>query len=172
MKLQRALTAGMAGLGLALAGQAGAQVVKPLGLSLRAGVLFPSDSGFRNKSNSVFAYGIDYKIQGLNLGGAPGMNDALSISLDHYEQGSYRATPIMLNMVTYQNQMYIIYGAGITSTSRPVAGGTSNKTSFGYDFGVGYNFQSGVTPSFLEARFFGSSTSELNGIGVYAGVRF
>ena len=47
-----------------------------------------------------------------------------------------------------------------------------SDTLFSWSLGVGYNFQQGKSPTFVEAKFFGTDQSEANGISVAVGVRF
>ena len=52
----------------AFAVQGVAQESKPVGLSLRAGVFFPSDSSARAEANAWLAFGAEFKIKDLHFG--------------------------------------------------------------------------------------------------------
>lgn len=158
----------------ALAVPAVAQETKPMGLGLRAGILWPTSGG--GSSRTIFGAGADYKLTDLNYGNPDsGMTSHLSLSLDWYGRGEEHAIPLLLNFVGMQNEVYYMAGAGIAFTrDEEVVGGVitrRDKTSFAYTLAIGYNFQTSQTPFFLEGRFHGNSNPDLNAIGVYVGVR-
>jgi hypothetical protein len=95
----------------------------------------------------------------------------ITISADYYGKGEASAVPVLVNYVGTNKEFYYSLGAGLAITRDRNAGNSRNKTNFAYSFGLGYNFQSGTNPLFVEGRFFGNSNSNLNGIGVYVGVR-
>lgn len=172
---RRILKAAIGALALtALALPAAAQETKPVGLGIRAGVLFPTSGG--GSSRTVFGVGADYKLTDLNYGSAgTGTTSHLSLSADWYGRGEESAVPILINFVGMQNEIYYMAGAGLAFTrDEEVVGGVvtrRNRTNFAYSLAVGYNFQTSQTPFFIEGRFHGNSNPDLNAIGVYIGVR-
>jgi hypothetical protein len=160
-------TAGALALGV-MAVPAAAQTTKPVGLSLRAGIGFPTASGSRR--DMLFAVGAEFKVSDANLGMADkSANGHISLSADYLGKSSSYAIPVLLNYVGMNNEFFYSAGAGISFDHS--GNGGDNKGNFGYQVGLGYNFQQSQTPVFLEAKYFGSSKSEFNAIGVYLGVR-
>ncbi|MFN3684986.1 MAG: hypothetical protein ACK41F_13785 [Fimbriimonadaceae bacterium] len=169
-----------------------AQETKPVGLSIRAGGFFPTDSDARDESDLWFALGLEYKLKDLTYQETDGSATHLSLSADWFESGDFRQFPVLLNLVGTKDQMYYSVGVGLTFAKHrsryiPIDGGengwgggyepasdswrTDEDTLFAYSLGIGYQFQQGQTPVFLEARYFGCEKSELNGFAVYVGVR-
>jgi hypothetical protein len=185
---------------VALSAMSTAQDVKPVGLSVRAGLLFPTSSYARDLGRTWFGIGVDYKISDLSMGVESAMPTRLSLSVDWYGKGEASAVPVLLNLTgTSANGWYYSAGAGISfttdennlvttttggggastfMTNGTGPGGTTTtrqsqrRTNFAFTLAVGYNFSNVTTPVFAEARFFGHSRSELNAFGVYVGVRF
>ncbi|MGV3616989.1 MAG: outer membrane beta-barrel protein [Fimbriimonas sp.] len=147
---------------------------KPLGLSGRIGFFLPSDRGTRNNSDDAwFAMGVDYKIRDMPST-VEGRLSSLSLSLDYAAKEDYRSLPILVNYQVRQNEFYFFGGLGLNfaRVDRGVLG-TDSDTTFAYQLGLGYDFQTaGSTPLFVEAKFMGNEKSELNGFGLFAGVRF
>lgn len=151
-----------------------AQETKPLGVSLRAGIFFPSDKDVRDiVGKTFFAGGLEYKLRDLNLGNMDtGYSGALSISADYYGKSDASSIPVLLNYVGMSNEFFYSAGIGVAFTKTTVGTVDESKSRLGYQFGIGYNFNTGKTPFFLEAKYFGvSGRSELNGFAIYAGVR-
>ena len=148
----------------ALALPAAAQTSKPVGLSIRAGVDFPTTNG----SNTVlFGAGLEFNLSNLTPGSMGlGNNGHISASIDYYGKNNAYVLPFLLNYVGTANEFYYSLGAGIAYSKT----GTTNW-NFGYSAAIGVNFSQSQTPLFLEGRFFGNSKSNLNAIGVYLGVR-
>jgi hypothetical protein len=70
-------------------------------------------------------------------------------------------------------EFYYTAGVGLGFTETPDGlGGTESDTELAYALGVGYDFTQGQTPFFVELKYIGSGKSELNGFGLYGGVRF
>ena len=153
----------------ALAASASAQTSKPVGLSIRAGVGWPTSGN--NGHDTLFCAGAEFKISDANWNnmGGPGTGGHISLSADYLGRNSAYAFPVLINYVGQANEFFYSVGAGASFDHG--GSGTSNKTNFGYQFGLGYNFQQAQTPLFLEAKFFGSSKSDFNAIGVYLGIR-
>lgn len=158
--------------GAFLGALASAQETKPVGLSLRAGAFFPSDSAARSEADAWFAFGAEFKLKDLHFGvQQAGYSSSLSLSADFMSKGDYHSTPVLVNYVGRVNQVYYTAGAGIGFTEIPVLLGTSSNTLFAYSLAVGYDFQQARLPVFLEARYFGSTETKLNGFVAYVGVR-
>ena len=156
----------------AFAVQGSAQESKPVGLSLRAGVFFPSDSSARAEADAWLAFGAEFKIKDLHFGEQQASySSMLSISADYMSKGSFHNTPVLLNYVGRVNQLYYTAGAGLGFSEVPSGLGSLSDTQFAYSLAVGYDFQQARMPVFLEARYFGSSETRLNGFVAYLGVR-
>ena len=95
----------------------------------------------------------------------------LTLSADYINKGSFRNAPVMLNYVGMSNQFYYSAGAGVSFIRFPGNSGNRSETEFAYGAGVGYNFNQGMTPFFVEARWFGTSETRVNGWGLFVGVR-
>jgi len=151
-----------------------AQEVKPVGLSIRGGLLFPSNGDARNEGKTWFAFGADYKLGDIAFGDMkPGVSSHYTISVDYYGKGDFRNVPIMLNYVGRQDQFYYLAGAGIGFTNvRLSPAQTERGNEFCYTIGVGWDWQKGTTPIFFEARWWGSAEAKVNGFALYAGFRF
>lgn len=150
---------------------AAAQATKPVGLSIRAGAAFPTNR-FSGENSTWFAAGAEFNLSNAGLGnlGMSGLNGHLAISADYRGRSNSYAIPVLLNWVGTEQQVFYSLGAG-ASFDHP-GFGSSNKTDFGYQVGVGYNFVTSQTPLFLEAKYWGTSgNSHLNAIGVYVGIR-
>lgn len=156
-----------------LASGALAQTAEPIGLSVRAGLFFPSDGDAREEGATWFAVGADYKVSDLRFGGLnPGYSAWTSISADFVSKGDYRHVPVLFNYTARNNAFYYTAGLGVGFVRRVTANNdVSNTTELAYQVGVGYDFARGATPLFVEAKYFGSGKSEVNGFGVYAGIR-
>ncbi len=158
-------------LSIGVASSALAQETKPVGLSLRGGIFFPSSSFSKDIGKQWFAAGAEYRLKEQSLG-MPGSNADLSISVDWYGKDNDSTVPVLLNFTGHNNEFYYTAGAGFGMNRQPAAGGgTDSKTKLAYQFGIGYNFQQGRSPLFVEARYWGNSESDLNGIAVYLGIR-
>lgn len=184
---------------VALSSYGAAQVTKPLGLSVRAGILWPTSDYGRDVGRTWFGIGADYKIMDLP-NASEELTSRLSISIDYYGKGEASAVPVLLNYTgTTKEGFYFTGGIGFsftndksdsfgtgggtggggTSTPPSLGGGggtatsgRTTKTNFAYTLGLGYNFPNSVTPVFVEGRFFGSSRTAMNAFGLYVGVRF
>lgn len=145
----------------------------PTGMSIRVGGFFPGDGGARDSEGDTWlGGGFDWKLPMNLFPSAPGTVGEYRISVDFFEKGSYRHIPIMVNYKGTTDRFYYLVGAGISITRSPGSPTTVNKTVFGYQFGVGIDIMPGPLPIFVEAKFLGSTRSEVNGFTVCAGVRF
>jgi hypothetical protein len=145
--------------------------MKPVGVSVKAGVFLPTDSNTRRGGSGWFAAGVEYKFWE-RPAMAAGQTDTLSVSLDYASRNNYRVVPLLVNFTRHNGPIYFTAGIGASFSRRPVATGVEDRTRLGYQVGVGYEFQTSQFPLFLEARFLGNDRAELNGLAVYAGVRF
>lgn len=154
---------------LAVSAVAGAQTVKPAGVSLRAGVFFPTNDSTRDAtSDSFFAFGADYKLTDLSLS-VPGYRSSLSLSVDYYSRNDFSNIPVLVNYVGRSGRFGWEAGVGVGFSSLP----SGDDTKFAYGAGVSYDITSGAQlPLFVSAKFFGTESDKLNGVGVYLGIRF
>jgi len=174
MDMSRSILTKMVGAAL-LAGAAVpamAQESRPIGLSLRAGLFLPTDRGLRDVGDSWFAAGLDYRLRDFGVSATTGQQTSLTLSLDYASKSGFRTVPILVNYQIRRNELYFFGGIGLSATRIATAGGSDDKTRFAYQLGVGYDFQRGNTPLFVEGKFLGNERSELNGFGVFVGVRF
>lgn len=147
-----------------------AQQSQPVGISLRAGLFFPTDSGLRDVAESWFTGGIDYRIR--DMGSVNGSVRSLGLSLDYASKEDFRTVPLTVNYIVHRSELYFFGGVGVAFSRYASGGGWTDKTEFAYQLGAGYDFQQGQTPLFVEAKFMGNGHSELNGFGAFIGVRF
>jgi hypothetical protein len=147
-----------------------AQESKPLNISLRIGTFQPNDSSAKDEGKSWFAVGVETRFKNLGVSASnPGMSSYLTLSLDHFSKGDFGSTPILVNYVYRNNELYFTGGAGASFIDEP---GESANTRIALALGVGWDFQKGKTPLFVEAKWFGHSGGDkLNGLGLYVGVR-
>ncbi len=148
---------------------------KPMGLSVRVGVWYPSNGDARTvEGQGWFAGGLEYKGGDLKYSSSDPRYSAIwTVSLDYYGKGSYSNVPLLINYVGRTDQIYYTVGAGAGFGRVPKdAGGSTSDTEFAFQAGVGYDFTKSQMPLFVELKYFGSSESKLGGFGIYAGARF
>lgn len=151
---------------------ANAQVSKPVGLSVRGGIVFPASGYGRDLGKTWFGIGGDFKLSDLQFGQKNmGTNSFLTLSADYYGKGEASAVPVLVNYMSTQNEFFYSVGAGLAFTRDRDGGNDRSKANFAYQLGLGYNFQQGQTPLFVEAKYFGNSNSRVNAFGVYVGIR-
>ena len=144
-----------------------------LGLSVRGGLFIPTGS-----KNVTSIWGASYEL--MNLGPLKGSISpgSINISADYYAPNSHnRRIPILLNYKKDILSFYLSAGAGFSiNTVRSSLSDDQHSLSFAYQFSVGHNMLAGLVPLFVEARYLGAAGSKdvqsLNGIGLFAGVRF
>lgn len=151
-----------------------AQETKPIGLTARVGVFFPTQDNAKNAGKQWFAGGVEYKLGDLKL---PNMSTDYAayytVSVDLYSKGDFRHVPVLLNYVgRLQEGIYYFAGAGVGFEREPIVGGKKNNTAFSYQAGAGYEFTKSSLPLFVEAKYVGCSKSSVNGFGVFVGARF
>jgi len=167
-------TLGAISAALAVSAVAGAQDnVKPIGLSLRAGVFLPTNSGTADVAGTgFFAFGAEYlltyKPPTFLINGA---TSGLSVSVDYYRRDDYGNIPILANYILAKNRFAFSAGVGVGFTTLP--SGSDSDVKFAYQVGVEYDLPTtGSLPIFLSAKYFGSENNRLNGVGLYAGIKF
>jgi len=158
--------------GVAATTPAFAQEKKPMGLSVRLGLFFPSSDQAKDVGKNWFGGGIEYKLGDLNYGAQKGHSASYSISIDTFSKGGFGTTPILLNYIARKENIYYKGGIGIGLLKLPVFGGSDNKSQFAYQLAIGYDFNKGNVPYFAEIAWLGSTKSDVNGIGIFGGVRF
>lgn len=161
-------------LAVATASTAHAQQSATQGLSVRAGMFFPTHSDAKDEGKTWFGVGIERKMGDVAYGmdGGDGFDSSWSLSLDWYGKGGVRSVPLLANFIGRKDQFYYSAGAGISFTRVPTGTGHRSGSELAYAFGVGYDFAQGMTAVFVEFRYFGSAESKVNGTGVFAGMRF
>ena len=160
--------AGVAALLVAVPTVAGAQTNGPTGISARIGVFMPTANVAKALSKNWMAFGLDYKLKSQMMA-APTEDTLayLSVSADYYSKNNTSAMPIALNYNIRASQ--IVWSAGIGMDFVRIG---TNTSGFAAQVGAAYEFGPGPTPFFLQAKYFFSSKTDLNGFGIYAGARF
>lgn len=168
------------GVGTLMAASASAQETKPMGVSVRVGLFMPSQIDAREQGSRWFAGGVEFKLKDLGFGiGDPGSSTSLTASVDYTGKGPFQHVPVLVNFVGRRNEVFWTVGVGVglvrteevRSVGPPEILETRSATSFAYQFGIGYDFQQGRNPVFVEARYVGSGKSVLNGLGLFVGMR-
>lgn len=149
-----------------------AQEVKPLGLSLRVGNLYPTSNVAQSAGKSWLGFGADFKLKDLRYANAGGYSSLLSLSVDSFTKKGLRSLPVNLNYIGRQEKMYYIAGAGVNFAKTRGTNANSEFTTLSYQVGVGMDISKGSMPYFLELKWMGAADSRLHGWGVFAGVRF
>jgi hypothetical protein len=173
--MNRTVLAGAASLlAMSATGVSFAQETAPKNVSFRIGAAFPTHSDTRDIAKTVFAAGIEFKFLDLKQTSTdPSVSGGLSVSLDYYGRDRFSNVPLLVNYVGRSNQFFFSLGAGISFIRYDNDGTDFNRTRFGYQVGIGYDFNTQLqTPLFLELKYFGSSENKANAIGAYLGVRF
>jgi long-subunit fatty acid transport protein len=160
--------AGVAALLVAVPSVSNAQTNGPTGVSARVGIFFPTSNLARNLGKNWFAFGADYKLNTAMMS-APTEDTLayLSISADYYSKNNSSALPIALNYNVRASQ--IVWSAGV---GLDIVRFGANTSGFAAQVGAAYEFGPGPTPFFVQAKYFFSSKSDLNGFGVFLGARF
>jgi hypothetical protein len=159
---------------VAAAAIAPAQQTKPVGLSLRLGLFWPSSERAKSEGKNWFAFGAEYKLGDIKFSSrTPGYASSYSVSADFFSKGDFRNTPVLINYIGRKDNIYYTAGAGIGFTrTRETALEIETHTEFAYQIGVGYEFLSQNMPLFAEVKYIGSSDSRLAGFAAFVGVRF
>lgn len=174
MKLKIVFAALAAASGMLATSHATAQESKPVGLSIRAGLVWPTTKQARDEGQSWFGAGLDYKIGNLRFGTqAAGFSSSYGISADVFSKGDFSSVPVTLNYTGRQDQFYYSAGVGVAFVKFPrTSFETHRETKFAYQFSVGYDFNKTGMPIFVEARYFGNTESRLAAFGAFVGIRF
>ena len=162
-------------LAIGAASQASAQYNKPIGLSVRIGLFYPSNGDARDaEGQGWFAGGLEYKGGDLKFNSTNPKQSAMwTASLDYYGKGSFSQVPVLLNYVAHSDAFYWTGGAGIGFGRVPrTGGGSTTDTEFAFQVGVGYDFVKSQMPLFVEIKYWGSSESKVTGFAFYGGFRF
>lgn len=152
-----------------------AQETKPIGLSIRAGIFWPTQARAKAAGKTWFGGGVEYKLGDLKLAEAGStLSSSYSVSVDLYQKGSWRNVPVLLNYIGRSSEGFYFFGGAGVGFARTInaVNVKKNSTAFAYQLGVGYDLNKSKMPIFLEAKYIGSSKSDLNGFGVFAGIRF
>jgi hypothetical protein len=134
---------------------------KPTGFDARIGLYGPTDQNFKDVNDAWVAFGADYRLT--HRGGF-----AIAASFDYAGKGEDRLVPITLNLILRRHKAYAFAGAGIGF----IKDNGNDLTSLAYEAGIGWDFTTGPDSVFIEAKYLGSSDANVNGVGVYLGVRF
>lgn len=166
------IKAGVCAAALGVVTVANAQTNGPSGVSARLGIFLPTGNAAKDLGNSWFGFGADYKLRKYAVG-APTEDTLsyLSVSADYYEKGDLRAIPVALNYNVRNGQLVYSAGLGVdfVRTFSDSTTGLSGQLGVTYEFA---NANAPTTPFFVQAKYYISSKSDLNGFGVYAGFRF
>ena len=126
------------------------EVIKPLGLLIRAGFFVPSTGEASVDSKGWITGGAEMSLAGLGLK-VPGfgVNTELTFSIDTYNNAGFSSIPILLNVVTKSGDFHITGGAGVSFAKRA---GFTSATRFSYQIGAGYTMGA-ATPIVFEVRW-------------------
>lgn len=151
-----------------------AQASQPKGLSARVGVFLPSNGAARDQSPTWLGAGLDYRLGyvGQKTIADRDVSAFTSISVDWFGSGSYSSLPILFNYTFRQESLYAGAGAGIAFQRKPELVGTDTNSRFAFQLSVGYDFVKQNQPYFAELRYWGGSSAQHTGFGLYGGVRF
>lgn len=174
MKKLIALAATTVVLAGVFAPSASAQESKPLGLSVRGGIFWPSMDRARKAGKSWIGFGVEYKLGDVKYAAADSkMSASYSLSADFYQKSDFRHVPVLINAVGRSQEVYYFAGAGVGFTREKDNNNVKkNHTGFAYQIGIGYEFAKSQTPVFIEAKYVGNSRNAVNGFGAFVGVRF
>ncbi len=174
MKVKFVFAALAASSGMLAAGHALAQESKPVGLSIRAGLVWPTTKQARNEGQNWFGAGLDYKIGNLRYGTqAAGFSSSYGLSLDVFSKGDFSSVPLTVNYTGRSDQFYYSAGVGVAFVKFPLtAFETHKETKLAYQISFGYDFNKTGMPIFVEARYFGNAESRLAAFGTFVGIRF
>lgn len=169
---------GMAGIaGALIAAAAGAQGAPTSGLSVKVGALYPGHVSARAEGKQWFIAGLEYR---LSERATRSGSTATTISADYVSKGDFRSVPVLVNVVSRNQDFYWTAGVGLsfvevprTSTSgSSTITRTEDSTRFAYSLGVGMDVKQFGSPLFVEARYLGSFEERVNGFAVLVGLRF
>jgi hypothetical protein len=153
-----------------------AQESKPMGVSARLGFFLPTAEAARKAGKQWLTFGFDYKLGDLKYEAASGKAASYGVSVDYASKGDFTQVPVVLMYTsTLEGGFYYLGGAGLNFT-KSISKGTNpkkeSKTGFAYQVGIGMEIKGQKLPAFAEIKYMGSSRSNLNGLGIFGGVRF
>lgn len=167
-------TLGAVGAALAVCATASAQDpgVKPIGISLRAGVFLPTNGDTADViGTGFFAFGAEYTLAYKPPTLFQGTTSSATLSVDYFRREDYGNIPVLLNYAVASGRFTYSLGVGVGFTTLPNSDDSDVK--FAYQLGVEFAVpNTGTLPLFVSAKYFGSENNRLNGIGLYAGVKF
>ncbi len=156
---------------LAISAVAGAQARtdSQVGVGVRIGVLFPTDTTTNDQvGTGLITFGADYRLD-LKTPRLLGLESNLALSLDYFRRDDYGNIPVTLNYVARTGRYFFTLGAGVGFESLP----DKDVAGFAYSASIGYDIPSSSTlPIFVQAKFLGADRSKVDGVGLYVGVRF
>lgn len=149
-----------------------AQVKKPTGLSVRAGLFLAQGRAEDLEGQNWFTAGVEYKLGDLSY--QDNMTASYSLSLDYYGKGSLSSAPLLMNYIGRFEGFYYSAGAGVAFTHQNFSGGgnSSSDMEFAYKLTLGKDFVRSNTPFFVELSYHGNNRTDLNGFAVVGGLRF
>ncbi len=151
-----------------LAGSAVAQFPS-VGLTVRAGVFFPTTAAASAGAERWYQAGAEYELFKLRLP-ATDLATALSLSLDTYGRGGSSSVPLLANLSVRSDRIRYSAGVGASFVRRS---GFENRTRLAYQASIGYDVLKGPMPVVIEARYFGvvDTSNFFDGIALSIGVR-
>ena len=156
---------------LAISAVAGAQARtnSQVGVSLRLGAVFPTDTSTNDDAGTGFlSFGADYRLDP-RTPRLFGLESNLAVSVDYFRRDDYGNIPVTLNYVARSGRYFFNIGAGVGFENLP----DKSVTGFAYQAGIGYELPtSSSLPVFFQVKFLGADRSKVNAVGAYVGVRF
>ncbi len=155
-----------------VAATAGAQTNGPTGFSARLGLFLPTEDNVF--SSTIFNFGADYKLNNFNLKSpSEGLQSYLGLTADYYFGNGSSNIPVALTYNVRSGN--IVYHAGIGIDFYNIDDTDDTGTGLGGQVGIAYEFGNAGRvdkPLFVQAKYFITRKSELNGFGLYVGYRF
>jgi len=154
-----------------------AQESKPLGLSARVGLFFPSAEKARNAGKQWLGFGLDYKLGDLKFAKNNADSQAhYGLSVDFLSKNGLRSTPLTLNYVSTtpgHEGTYYFGGVGVNfAEEKDNSNNKVNKTGLAFQFGAGMDIKGQKLPAFAQLKWMGGSRTLFNGFKIDIGVRF
>lgn len=155
-----------------VAATSSAQTNGPTGFSARLGIFLPTEDNVF--SSTIFNFGVDYKLRNFNLSSpGEGLQSYLGVSADYYFGNGSSNLPLALTYNVRSGSFVYHAGIGVDFYDLDDAGETG--TGIGGQVGIAYEFGNAGRvdkPLFVQAKYFITRKSELNGFGIYLGYRF
>ena len=164
-------TLGAVSAALAISAIAGAQAKSnsEVGLSARFGLFLPTNQNTNSTlGTGLLSFGVDFRLDP-RTPRLFGLDSNLALSVDYFRRDQYGNIPVTLNYVARTGQYFFTVGAGVGFESLPIR----DYTGFAYTAAVGYTLPTTSSlPIFVEAKFLGADRSQIDGVGLYLGLRF